>query len=207
MRCTIPITAALVLVAAPCFAQTPPAGAPRQNNAGPATTQVTQGDRGRLGLQFTEMTEDLRAFFGAPRDAGLMVSKVLPSSPAAKAGVQVGDVLVKVDASSVTDARGVREAMSAKKRGEITLLSVMRARRLIKLNTRLESDPVVEEVETGIDWHFGPGELLDPWKLERRFHWNWAWPGNNVEERLRNLERRLDELQRRLPGAPAPSKT
>lgn len=206
MRCTIPITAALLLIAAPCFAQGQPAGAPRQDSAASTPAAAPSGERGRLGVQLTEMTEDLRVFFGAPREAGVLVSKVLAGSPAAKAGVQVGDIVLKVDAASVSDARGLREAIAGRKRGEVLVLSLVRAKRVIKLNARLESDPV-EEAETGLDWHFGPGELHDPWKLERRFHWNWAWPRSNVEDRLRDLERRLDDMQKRLQRAPEPNKT
>jgi S1-C subfamily serine protease len=49
---------------------------------------------GSLGLCAAELTPDLRRHFGAPAGAGLLVTAVGPDSPAARAGVQVGDVVV-----------------------------------------------------------------------------------------------------------------
>src|SRR5215218_9304074 len=52
--------------------------------------QVFEGDgpmmrRGYLGVSLTELTPELRTYFGAPDDAGAMVGKVEAGSPADKA--------------------------------------------------------------------------------------------------------------------------
>src|SRR5689334_21496164 len=68
--------------------------------------QVFEGDgpmmrRGYLGVSLTELTPELRTHFGVPDDAGAMVSKVEPGSPADKAGIRVGDILASVDGKDV----------------------------------------------------------------------------------------------------------
>jgi len=206
MRLTVPIAAAGWLVASTGLAQTREPPAARPDSSVSPTPAAVSHERGRLGLSIAEMTEELRAFFGAPRGAGVLVSKVIPDSVAAKAGVQVGDVIIKVDASTVSDAKTIRETTASKMRGTVVVLTVVRAKRQIRLNARLDNEPV-EEPEAGQDWHFGPGELLDPWKMERRSLWRWHWPRSNVEDRLRDLERRLDDLQKRLPHGIEPNKS
>ncbi|HEY4562012.1 MAG TPA: PDZ domain-containing protein [Thermoanaerobaculia bacterium] len=53
--------------------------------------------RGYLGVALTDLTPELRSHFGVPDDAGVMVAKVEPGSPAEKAGIKVGDILTRVD--------------------------------------------------------------------------------------------------------------
>ncbi len=50
--------------------------------------------RGWLGVVIQEVTRDLAESFGMERARGALVSRVLPDSPAAKAGLRVGDVIV-----------------------------------------------------------------------------------------------------------------
>src|SRR5262245_11699276 len=68
--------------------------------------QMWEGDgllmkRGFLGVGRTGRRPELRVHFGAPEDAGAMVSKVEPGSPAEKAGIRVGDILTSVDGKDV----------------------------------------------------------------------------------------------------------
>lgn len=77
------------------------------------------GDFGRplLGVQVIQPTPELREHLGGSRGAGILVGKVHPDSPAADAGVRVGDLLVSVDGNEVGDAgdlsRGLRKARGA----------------------------------------------------------------------------------------------
>ncbi|HEY0513278.1 MAG TPA: PDZ domain-containing protein, partial [Thermoanaerobaculia bacterium] len=57
--------------------------------------------RGYLGIGLTELTPELRTHFGVPEEAGVMVSKVEPGSPAEKAGIKVGDILTRVDGNAI----------------------------------------------------------------------------------------------------------
>ena len=49
-----------------------------------------------LGAEVTDISAELRKHYGAPADAGALVVKLDPAGPAAKAGLKVGDVLVRV---------------------------------------------------------------------------------------------------------------
>jgi len=62
--------------------------------------------RGWLGVSIQPLTEELAESFGMKKVAGALVNQVLPGSPAEKAGVRRGDVLLSYDGKAV---RGVRE--------------------------------------------------------------------------------------------------
>ena len=53
--------------------------------------------RAQIGIGMQTITPALAAALGLPRDYGVVISDVLPDSPAAAAGVQIGEVLVAVD--------------------------------------------------------------------------------------------------------------
>ncbi len=63
----------------------------------PARTDGLEVRKGWVGLQAIDLPPTLREHFGAPEDAGVMISAVEPSSPAEDAGFRVGDVVYEVE--------------------------------------------------------------------------------------------------------------
>ncbi len=54
-----------------------------------------------LGVQIQPMTAQLRSAFGASEEAGVLVAAVVKDGPAEKAGVAVGDILVRMDRKAI----------------------------------------------------------------------------------------------------------
>jgi membrane-associated protease RseP (regulator of RpoE activity) len=96
--------------------------------------------KGRLGVQVTSMTPELRRFFGAPEDAGLLVQGVEIDTPASKAGVVVGDVIVVVDGDEVGGIEEVGEALSDRNSGATVELVVIRGKQRKHLRAELRDD-------------------------------------------------------------------
>jgi membrane-associated protease RseP (regulator of RpoE activity) len=84
--------------------------------------------KSRLGVLVNGLTPELRAHFGAPADRGLLVARVEPGSPAAKAGIAVGDVLLEVGGTPIDRASDVLEALSATS-GKPVAVAVIRDRK------------------------------------------------------------------------------
>src|SRR5690606_21458141 len=57
--------------------------------------------RGWLGVLIQDVTRDLAESVGMDRPHGALVAKVLPGSPAEKAGIEVGDVIVRFNGKEV----------------------------------------------------------------------------------------------------------
>jgi serine protease Do len=60
--------------------------------------------RGRLGVQIQDLTPELAASFGLAAPSGALVAGVEKGSPAAKAGIQTGDVIVDFDGRTIKDS-------------------------------------------------------------------------------------------------------
>ncbi len=85
--------------------------------------------RGFLGVTPMELTPELREHFGVAKEAGVMIGRVEPDSPAAKAGLKVGDIVTKVDGKDVDSPFALQKAIRGKKANETVSLEVWRDRR------------------------------------------------------------------------------
>ena len=61
--------------------------------------------RGWLGVSIQSVTEEMARSFGLPKTYGALVNEVIAGGPAAKAGVQQGDVITGFDGNTVKDVR------------------------------------------------------------------------------------------------------
>ena len=178
-------------------------------------------ERGFLGVHLVRLTKELRAHFGAPEDTGVLVAKVVKNSPAEKAGLKVGDVLVEVDGQKVTSTWKVQRIIGKKKKGEKSALKIVRNKRERKLSASIElrKRPQVEvsrflkwsSPEGGEDMEFEfdqdeferalEGIPLDPFDPEMskkifKFH----KIEGDIEKRLEKMEEKLKKLEEKLQG-------
>ena len=69
--------------------------------------------RGWLGVQIQGVTPEIAAAVGLDKPAGAIVSEVMPDSPAAKAGLQPGDVILAFDGKAVDHLRDLPRLVAA----------------------------------------------------------------------------------------------
>jgi len=153
----------------------------------------------------TELTPELRAHFGAPEDAGVMVSKVEPGSPAEKAGVKVGDILTSVDGKDVKASWDVMAKIRRLDDGQQVPLEVWRDGKVQNL-----AATIVERERPELDmgpmlWKSGDGEpllLRLPDGEQLKGMQNFKIPVSpremELEKKLKALEKRLDDLEKQL---------
>jgi S1-C subfamily serine protease len=67
-----------------------------------------------LGIDAEDLSGQLGDYFGAPDGEGVLVREVMPGTPAEKAGLKAGDVILRVDSERVRNADDLRSALREK---------------------------------------------------------------------------------------------
>ncbi len=83
--------------------------------------------RGRIGVAIANVTRDLADSLGLPKTDGAAVGSVEEDSPAAKAGVEVGDVILRIDGRTVESSADLSRTIRAVRPGQKVTVSVWRA--------------------------------------------------------------------------------
>lgn len=94
--------------------------------------------RGRIGVQISEVSDDVAQALGLPKTEGAMVSMVEPGSPSANAGVQPGDVILKFDGKDVEHWSDLPRMVGDTKPGTKTTLEVWRRGKTMDLNITVD---------------------------------------------------------------------
>jgi serine protease Do len=81
--------------------------------------------RGWIGVQIQPVTPDIADGLGLKKAGGALVSEPQPNSPAAKAGIQSGDVITSVDGTAITDARELARRIGTMAPGTSVKLGVV----------------------------------------------------------------------------------
>jgi serine protease Do len=91
--------------------------------------------RGYLGVQVQALNADVASRLGVAGKSGVVVSRVLPGAPAAKSGLQDGDVLTDVAGQAVKDPRSLQKIIAGLPIGKQVDLGIVRdgARKVLKL--------------------------------------------------------------------------
>ncbi len=83
----------------------------------------------KLGMRVREPSPDLAARLGISSDVGLLIYELHEAGPAHKAGIEPGDVLVRIGRTAATDLRSVAEALDDVKTGERVVVGIQRIQR------------------------------------------------------------------------------
>ncbi len=179
-----------------------------------------------LGVELINLNEPLRAHFGVPEGSGVLVSNVVDGSPAARAGVQVGDVITRFDGEDVTSSRKLSTMVRKAEAGDPADLEVWRDGKVETLGTTLDERPrpdlqansvyflrgredldgdgeldvfvSPENVHEKIQEYFDGDEWKERHEHLRRFLHERRPDMKALEERLESLKERLAELESRL---------
>jgi serine protease Do len=89
---------------------------------------ITNGKvtRGRIGVQIQDVNQALANSFGLPKPQGALISGVEPGSPAEKAGLKSGDVVLSVNGKEFNQLSELSGAIAATKPGNTAHLQVWR---------------------------------------------------------------------------------
>jgi Do/DeqQ family serine protease len=101
-----------------------------------------------LGAKLQAVTPEIAESLSLKRPVGALVSSVAAKSPAARAGMRTGDLVVSVDGQDIDDVNAFDYRFATKPLGGLAQIGVMRGGRSVRLAVALESAPDIERDET-----------------------------------------------------------
>jgi len=157
-----------------------PGARPKSKPGAPPWTFETRKYIGVTGL---DLNKELSERFGVTDGTALMVAKVTPDGPAAKAKMLAGDVIVKVDGRRVTTIDELIDYIQSKAKGA-----------KVKIEALRDKKPMTFEIEVTEEERGGPPEsddlqsFLESWQgytdaLQRELQ-NWSAPGSPLQKQL-----------------------
>lgn len=110
---------------------------------------------GRLGVATQSLGDQLADYFGAS-DGGALVSSVSEDSPASRAGLKAGDVIVAVDGERVEDPGELSREISRADEGQVEI-RIVRDKKERTLTATLPEADARDAGLSGNTYFFGPG--------------------------------------------------
>jgi serine protease Do len=102
--------------------------------------------RGYLGISLWPIGESEAAALGIPKNQGELVRSLVPGQPAARAGIQQGDVIVRVSGREVTPDETASYLISLVTPGQRVPIDVIRDGRRLTVNATVAQRPTDEEL-------------------------------------------------------------
>lgn len=108
--------------------------------------------RGYLGVNIQDVTDDIAASVGLDEAKGSLVTEPRPDSPAQRAGVLSGDVIVKVNDQEIADSRDLARTIAGMQPGSTVDVTVWRdkAERVISITLAELADEVALADQTEV---------------------------------------------------------
>jgi serine protease Do len=97
--------------------------------------------RGWLGVSIQDLTQNIAQGFNLKQTTGALIGQVEEDSPAGKAGLQAGDIIVSVDGSDIDNSTHLRNRIAGTKPNTSVMLGVLRGEEKLKIEVKLGEVP------------------------------------------------------------------
>ncbi len=148
-----------------------------------------------IGVYLEELNEELSAYFGVKEGTGLLVSKLSKDSPAEKAGLKVGDVIIKADGERVESVRELSGLIQDKEKGDKIEIEFLRDKKKRTVKVEIEEEERSRSFFYSRDW----GDSADVWKkysesFQKQYkRWQDRY-GEDFKKNLKKLNKKLKEI-------------
>ncbi len=107
--------------------------------------------RGYLGIRIKEVTKELAESFGLENVAGALVEEVTKNSPAEKAGLKEGDIIIEIDGKKIDDAMQLPKIIAMYKPDTRISVKVLREKKEITLKVVVGKQGELETAGTKLE--------------------------------------------------------
>ncbi len=125
--------------------------------------------RGWLGVGIQNLTEELAESFDYPSTEGALVSHIQQETPAAKAGIRQGDIIIRFNGERIKDVNELRNKVAATTPGKDIDLDVIREGRKTRLSVKIGEMPGKDQElqsEPEVDGSADLGVSIEPLSAE-----------------------------------------
>ncbi|RMF79815.1 MAG: PDZ domain-containing protein [Chloroflexi bacterium] len=135
----------------------------------------------QLGVAFVTLNDEVASERGVDVTEGALITEVLEDTPAAEAGLQVGDVIISVDGDVVDEERTLRDRLFAYEADDVVTLGVLRDGEQLNIDVTLAAVDFANV--TPFDFLGPDGELLlpDGLDLPDGFEFRFFGPGRDPD--------------------------
>lgn len=102
--------------------------------------------RGYLGAGVIDVSREIAETQGLPDTRGAFIGEVVPNGPAARAGLQEGDIVLSVNGQAIVDASALTRTVAATRSGQAMRLEVLRGNSRRTLNVTSGTRPSKQEI-------------------------------------------------------------
>ncbi|HEX8570576.1 MAG TPA: Do family serine endopeptidase [Caulobacteraceae bacterium] len=114
------------------------------------TRQLISGGkitRGYLGVGISNVTREIAETQGLREARGALVGEVTPGGPSARAGLQEGDIVLRVNGEAIQDANDLTRRVAAAREGQTIRLEVLRGNQTRTFNVVSGTRPTQAELD------------------------------------------------------------
>src|SRR6202162_3177041 len=169
------------------------------------------GRQGRIGVRLLDMTPELRAHYGAPREAGVLVAGVEEESPASQGRIPGGVLITRAGQERIESAADLSRAVRRAKAGDTLKLEISRDRASKQLTVKVEERRIseIDLGDLGRDLGRDIGREIGrhawvfrdrPVTRDRHVIRDLPEFRDRLQERIDELEKRLHDLEKKLPA-------
>jgi serine protease Do len=97
--------------------------------------------RGWLGVSIQPITPELSKQFGTKDEKGALIGDVVENSPAEKAGIRAGDIIVEFEGKEVVDPSGLRNSVAVSSPGKDVTLKILRDGKPVTITATIAEQP------------------------------------------------------------------
>lgn len=103
--------------------------------------------RGWLGIEVQPLTPELAESFGLEGRPGIVVAGIYRNSPAERANLQPGDIILSIDGQPASDGRKSMNLVAQAKPGEVVSIAILRNGQALELRSEIGLRPLVSNSE------------------------------------------------------------
>ncbi len=94
-----------------------------------------------MGVYLRDLSQDLADYLGATNTEGALVAEIMANSPASKAGLVEGDIVISLNGKSISNSSDLTERISDLEVGQKINIEILRAKKKVELTMILEEKP------------------------------------------------------------------